>query len=180
MLRRARDLHHDRLLHLGAGNHADQFLPGATLVSLPAAALLFHSPLLFPQFGFAQQRLHPREVLLRFPQLFQPFRLPGGKLKAQAENLLAQLALLNFELVRDSCCGTSRFFPLSPPLQLLRPRDELRPDGDLAGRELHGLGRRSQIDARHLKHDPARLYHRHPVLRWALCPYPYEFRPASW
>ena len=107
----------------GAGDDAGQFLPRAALARFRLrGAAVFRSPLRFPQFAFAQQRLHPREILLGFPQFLQTFRLPGGKLKAQAENLLAQLAFLRFELVLGSCCGIFRCgSPHVLPLQFLRP-----------------------------------------------------------
>src|SRR5712692_3897904 len=56
--------------------------------------------MLDPQFLFTQQRLDPRQIAAHFAQPFQAFRLPGGKLKPQPENLFAQLALLQFELTR--------------------------------------------------------------------------------
>src|ERR1700677_957579 len=53
-----------------------------------------------------------------------------------------------------------------PPLQFLRPRHKLRPDRQLVRRQTHRLLRRCQIHAGHLKHHPARLHHRHPLLWW--------------
>src|SRR5271163_1068181 len=60
---------------------------------VPPLHQLLRLPLRLPQFSFAQHRLDPREVALRFPQLFQTFGLPGRKLKTQPENLLRELAL---------------------------------------------------------------------------------------
>jgi hypothetical protein len=58
---------------------------------------VFRLALSLPQFNRAQKRLHPREILSRFPHFLQPFGLTGRNLKAQAKNQFSQLALLQFE-----------------------------------------------------------------------------------
>src|ERR1700689_1860025 len=66
--------------------------------SLGSLLKLLRLPLGLPQFSFAQHRLDPREIALRFPHLLKTFGLSGRKLKTQPENLLCQLALLRFKL----------------------------------------------------------------------------------
>ena len=101
VLHRARDLHHDGLLHLRAGHDAGQFLttPALARFLAPALAAGVRLPLRLPQFALAQQRLDARQICLRFRNFFNAFGLAGGELEAQPENLLGKILLLRFELV---------------------------------------------------------------------------------
>src|SRR5579863_1176384 len=69
----------------------------------PGWAVLFISVLTFSianlllDFPFAEQGLDPGQFLARGTQSRKRFGLPGGELKAEAENLLPQLLLLNFQ-----------------------------------------------------------------------------------
>src|SRR5208282_254835 len=49
------------------------------------------------QLAFAEQRLDPGEITPHHPQLLEAFRLPGGVLEAQAEDLLGEFPLVHFE-----------------------------------------------------------------------------------
>src|SRR5713226_2000900 len=51
-----------------------------------------------PQFLLAQQGLDSRQITPHFAHALEAFRLAGGHLKAQAEELVGQLALLQVEL----------------------------------------------------------------------------------
>src|SRR5579862_1359956 len=68
--------------------------------ALLAAALVFSIAILVPQFAFAEQSLDPGQFLARRAKPRQRFGLAGGELKAQAEDLVAQLLLLHFKLGR--------------------------------------------------------------------------------
>src|SRR6202041_1370026 len=65
--------------------------------SLASLLQLLRLPLRIPQFSFAQHRLDPREIALRFPQLLQTFALSGRKWERQPENRHCQPALLGFK-----------------------------------------------------------------------------------
>src|SRR5712692_10391574 len=53
-----------------------------------------------PQIPLVQKRFDARQVLARLAQPLERFRLAGSELKPQAENLLGEFALLNFQLLR--------------------------------------------------------------------------------
>src|SRR5215469_12520505 len=68
----------------------------------------------------AEQRLHARQILFRFTQTLERFRLSGGQLKPQPENGFGQFLLLGFQFVY--ACFTDLFNApshlYSPPARL--------------------------------------------------------------
>src|ERR1039458_8340327 len=115
------------------------------------------------QFPFSHDGVDTGAVFLHGARLFQAFHGAHRHLEIQPEKLLLDGAQLMLQLVLVEVLNLLRLHGL---LRLL-PRYEFGTDGQLVGRQPHGIGRHIRRHAFHLEQNLARPHHRHPLLRRA-------------
>src|ERR1017187_4010854 len=115
------------------------------------------------QFPFSHDGVDTGAVFLHGARLFQAFHGAHRHLEIQPEKLLLDGAQLMLQLVLVEVPNLLRLHGL---LRLL-PRYEFGTDGQLVGRQPHGIGRHIRRHVFHLEQNLARPHHGHPLLRRA-------------